>query len=190
LPEPEFVTRLDEIRDRSNRFLEATAAASDEAFSGMLDQALSASTYKLAQLCGAERSSLFLVDHDREELWLRVARDEGGKPVEFRMPMTAGIAGHVAATGESLRVDDAQSHPLFNRSADEATGFHTKSILCVPLRDRSERVFAVAQLLNRLDGEPFDAKDEQRFWSFAVPLSVVLEGWWRMSGPHARRLSP
>ncbi len=103
------------------------------------------------------------------------------------MPMTAGIAGHVASSGESLRIDDAQSHPLFDRAADEKTGFHTKSVLCVPLRDRSNRVFAVAQLLNRLDGEPFDAEDEQRFRSFAKPLAVVLEGWWRISGDHTMR---
>jgi putative ABC transport system ATP-binding protein len=184
LPEPQFVALLDEIRGRSDRFLEATTAASDEAFAGMLDQALSASAYKLAQLCSAERSSLFLVDRDRKELWLRVAQEEHGKPVDFRMPMTAGIAGHVASTGESLRVDDAQSHPLFDRNADAKTGFHTKSVLCVPLRDRRNRVFAVAQLLNRLDGKPFDAEDEQRFRSFADPLAVVLEGWWRMSGDH------
>jgi GAF domain-containing protein len=100
------------------------------------------------------------------------------------MPMTAGIAGHVASTGESLRVDDAQSHPLFDQTADKETGFHTKSILCVPLHDRNKQVFAVAQLLNRLDGEPFDAEDEQRFRSFADPLAVVLEGWWRMSDAH------
>jgi putative ABC transport system ATP-binding protein len=86
LSEAEFVAFLDEIRDRSGRFLEATALASDEAFEGMLDQALSASTYKLAQLCGAERASLFLVDRERGELWLRVAQKEGGKPVDFRMP--------------------------------------------------------------------------------------------------------
>jgi putative ABC transport system ATP-binding protein len=188
LPEPAFVAFLDEVRGRSDRFLEAAAAANDEAFSGMLDQALSASTYKLAQLCKTERASLFLIDHDRKELWLRVARDEGGKPVDFRMPLTTGIAGHVAVSGESLRVDDAQSHSLFNRAADDKTGFHTKSILCVPLCDRSNRVFAVAQLLNRLDGEPFDAKDEQRFRSFAEPLAVILEGWWRMTDSHAARV--
>jgi putative ABC transport system ATP-binding protein len=76
MPEPEFVALLEEIRGRSDRFLEATTAASDEAFTGMLDQALAASAYKLAQLCKAERASLFLLDRDREELWLRVARRE------------------------------------------------------------------------------------------------------------------
>jgi len=181
LSEAEFVAFLDEIRGRSDRFLEATALASDEAFEGMLDQALSASTYKLAQLCGAERASLFLVDRERRELWLRVAQEEGGKRVDFRMPLEAGIAGRVASTGESLRIDNAREHPLFNPAADQETGFRTRSILCVPVRDRAGSVFAVAQLLNRLDGAPFGAADEQRFSAFTEPLAVVLEGWWRMT---------
>jgi putative ABC transport system ATP-binding protein len=180
LSEAGFVALLSEIRSQSDHFLEATALASDEAFAGMLDQALLASAYKLSQLCGAERASIFLVDRERRELWLRIAQEEGGQPIEFRMPLDAGIAGRVATTGESLRIDDAHDHPLFNPAADEKTGFRTGSILCVPIRDRSGSVFAVAQLLNRIEGGAFDATDEDRFTRFLKPLGVVLEGWWRL----------
>jgi adenylate cyclase len=178
LSEEAFSSFLDQIRQKSSRFLEATAAARDAAFSGMLDQALQVSTYKLASLCGAERASLFLVDHERGELWLRIAQDEGGKPVDFRMPMNVGIAGHVASSGLAMRIDDAYAHPLFNPAADTATGYRTRNILCLPLRDEEGDVFAVAQLLNRVDGAPFDIGDEQRFARFAHPLGVALEGWW------------
>jgi hypothetical protein len=58
------------------------------------------------------------------------------------------------------------------------------------MRDRRQRIFAVAQLLNRVDGEAFDAEDEQRFRRFAEPLAVALEGWWRMSGEHTGHDAP
>ena len=47
--------------------------------------------------------------------------------------MTAGIVGHVASTQELLNVPDAYNEKLFNRAVDQATGFKTQSILCMPL---------------------------------------------------------
>ncbi|NIR58460.1 MAG: hypothetical protein GWO02_02520, partial [Gammaproteobacteria bacterium] len=66
-------------------------------------QALFACTYKIGLLCNAERASLFLVDHAKGELWLRVAQEEGA---DVHIPIGSGIAGRVAASGEALRVDD------------------------------------------------------------------------------------
>jgi adenylate cyclase len=135
----------------------------------------------------AERASLFLVDDERRELWLKVAQREGGEPVDVRVPIDRGIAGHVATTGRSLRVDDAYAHPLFNPDVDRATGFRTRSVLCMPIADRTGRVFAVAQILNKRDGAAFTELDEERFADFARAIGPVLESWARMSrrGPAA-----
>ena len=43
-----------------------------------------------------------------------------------------------------------------------------------PLHDRDGNVFAVTQLLNRRDGQPFDARDERRYIEFAASLLVGL----------------
>jgi adenylate cyclase len=142
---------------------------------------LEAFTFRFGEFMQAERASIFLVDAERRELWLKVVQAEGGRPVDFRMPIDAGIAGHVATSGRSLRVDDAYAHPLFNPEADRRTGFRTRSVLCVPVQDHRGRVFAVAQLLNRRDGAPFDADDEARFAGFASSLGVVLESWEQMT---------
>lgn len=63
---------------------------------------------------------------------------------------------------------------------DRETGFRTRTILCLPVRSGEGRVFAVAQLLNRCDGNPFDEADEARFRDFANSIGVILETWWRM----------
>ena len=146
-----------------------------------MDQALGAFTFKLGQIEDAERASLFLVDHERQELWLRVAQEEASGKVDVRIPMGAGIAGHVASSGEGVRIDDAYADPRFNPEVDRQTGFRTRSILCLPIEDSDGRVFAVAQLLNRHDGQPFDAEDEARFGRYVGSLGVLLETWSRLT---------
>jgi energy-coupling factor transporter ATP-binding protein EcfA2 len=185
MPQDRFVRLLEEVTRESRQFLDTTQLANSEAFESMLDQAVEAFTFKLSRILGCERASLFLVDADRGELWLKVAEEEGGKPVEVRMPMRLGVAGHVATTGEGVRIDDAYQDPRFNPQVDRETGFRTRAILCLPIRSGEGRVFAVAQLLNRSDGKPFDEADEARFRDFAGSIGVILESWWRMQ--HERR---
>jgi putative ABC transport system ATP-binding protein len=180
MPPDQFVSLLEQVTGESRRFLDTMQLAQSEAFESMLDQAVEAFTFKLSRLLGCERASLFLVDAERGELWLKVAEEEGGRPVEVRMPITAGIAGHVATSGEGVRIDDAYRDPRFNPQVDRESGFRTRSILCLPIRDGEGRVFAVTQLLNRCDGKPFDEGDEARFRELAGSIGVILETWWRM----------
>jgi putative ABC transport system ATP-binding protein len=174
LDESGFRNMLDDITQESQRFLEATALARDMAFQSMLEQALFSFTAKAGQLLDAERASLFLVDRERDSLVLRVAEDlpEDG---EVRIPIGSGIAGAVAASGETVRVDDAYADPRFSPDVDRQSGFHTRSILCLPVKDRNGEVFAVAQLLNRRDGQPFEDADAERFAEFLGSLGVILE---------------
>jgi len=101
--------------------------------------------------------------------------------------MDRGIAGHVARSGRSLRVDDAYAHPLFNPDVDRQTGYRTRTILCVPIQDRAGRVFAVAQLLNKRGDEPFDDADEERFRAFSASIGILLESWTRMERRRSAR---
>jgi putative ABC transport system ATP-binding protein len=182
MPVDSFVSLLEQVTSDSERFLQVTEMSENEAFESMLEQALEAFTFKLGEVLDAERASIFLVDEERGELWLKVAQDQTGRAPGMRISIMSGIAGHVASTGQTLRIDDAYSHPLFNPAVDRHTGFRTRSILCVPLKNRSARVFAVAQLLNKRGGKPFEEKDEARFGEFAGSISVILENWWAMSG--------
>ena len=49
---------------------------------------------------------------------------------EVRLPVTAGIAGRVATTGQLLNIKDAYNHPLFFRGFDQSTGFKTRQVDC------------------------------------------------------------
>ena len=176
--EEEFRASLDELTSESQRFLEATRKAEDDAFQSMLERALRLYTERLASLLDAQRASIMLVDEERQNLVIRVTQDE---EIELRsIPIDSGIAGAAVRSGELIRIDDAYADPRFNPEIDKKTGFRTRSILCLPIRDQENRVFAVTQLLNRQDGKPFDATDEQRFVQIARSLGVILEALHRM----------
>jgi adenylate cyclase len=145
----------------------------------MLEQVLEAFTLKIGDFLHAEKASLWLLDEERGELWSKVF---GGERHTARVPKGAGIVGRVFETGQSLLVPDAYAEPLFNRAVDEETGFRTRDILAVPLRDSKGQVFGVAELLNKTDGEVFDAEDEKRFAELMKSMQVLLQSWWRMAG--------
>ncbi len=172
LDEQGFLDLLGDITGEARRFIDATAMASDAAFSSMLQQGLFAFTRKLAQVLDADRASLFLVEEGMLTLVVAENLEQLG---EIRFPVGTGIAGTVAQTGESIRIADAYADPRFNPAVDKRTGYRTRSILCVPIEDRAGRIFAVAQLLNRRDGNPFDDADEQRFSDFIASIGVIFE---------------
>ncbi len=172
LDEAGFNELLEEITSESQRFLEATALASDVAFKGMLTRGLFAFTHKLGQLLNAERSSLFLVENDT--LLLKVAKDLQAD-IEIRVPIGSGIVGAVAQTGQTINIPDAYADDRFNPDVDKQTGFRTRSILSLPIKNQHGDVFAVAQLLNRKDGQPFDQNDENRFAGFIESIGVIFE---------------
>ena len=112
-----------------------------------------------ARVVEADRCTLFLVDHDRGELWSKVAQGVGTK--EIRFPMGRGIAGAVAQTNTSVNIPEAYEDPRFNQGVDKQTGYRTRSILCVPMRSVAGEVVGVLQALNKLDGNPFTEEDEE-----------------------------
>jgi len=115
-----------------------------------LDDVLRALVEMTTEEVGAERGTLFLNDAATNELYSRVA--QGNIRREIRLLNNTGIAGHVFTSGEAIIVDDPYSDPRFNRSIDEQTGYHTRNILCVPIKTVKGEVIGVAQALNKVKG--------------------------------------
>jgi putative ABC transport system ATP-binding protein len=174
----EFRELLEQVTGEARELVRVSEVASHDAFESMLEQVLEAFTLKIAELLGADRATLFLLDEERGELWSKVAAGAAGV---IRIPRGSGIAGAVAASGRALNVPDARADLRFDASVDRTSGYVTRSILCVPLLDQRGRVFGVAQMLNKRGDLPFDADDEDRFQEFMASVGVILESWWRMA---------
>ncbi|MEO0985161.1 MAG: GAF domain-containing protein [Cyanobacteria bacterium J06639_14] len=180
LPAHQFIDLLDQITKEFGHFLQAIEMINNEALETMLEQILEAFTLKIGQILQADRTTIFMVDRDKQELWSKIAQGDGEERLEIRVPIGKGIAGYVADTEECLNIPDAYSNELFNRKTDEETGYHTRSILCIPVFNKTQEVVvAVVQLLNKLDsnGKPiaFDSQDERSFREFASSIGIILE---------------
>ena len=106
---------------------------------------------------GAERGTVFLVDHERKEIWSLVGL--GLEQHEIRLPISKGIAGWVAEHGEAVNLPDAYADPRFESEVDLRLGFKTKSLLCLPILSKADETIGVLQLLNKNSG-PFTNADE------------------------------
>lgn len=123
----------------------------------------------------AKDSSLMLVDERTNELVFKITLGEKGDQVqEFRLRMGQGVAGQVALTGEPIVVTDASKDARFERSIDQATGFETKSIMCVPIKLR-EKVVGVIEVLNAGYSGPLAEEDLDIFSAFASAAGVALQ---------------
>lgn len=129
-----------------------------------------------SEVMNAEASSLMLIDESTRELVFKVALGEKGKELieKFRLKIGEGIAGCVAEKGEPLIVNDPRSDSRFARRVDNATGFVTKAIICVPMKSR-DRIIGVLQAVNPLGRERFTDSDLELFRAFADQAALSVE---------------
>ncbi|MBI4640445.1 MAG: GAF domain-containing protein, partial [Candidatus Tectomicrobia bacterium] len=127
---------------------------------------------KISEILDAERSSLFLLDRETDELWSKVA--QGAEIAEIRFPRSAGLAGYVASTGQVLNIKDAYEDPRFNQAVDRETGFRTRAVLCMPLLNPQGEIVGVTQTINKRGGV-FEQEDENLLRALSSQIAVALE---------------
>jgi len=138
-----------------------------------LDRLMNALVERIAEVIGADRATLYLVDHAHGELYSRAAHLP--ELPEIRLRVGQGLAGHVAATGEIVNVPRTTSDRRFFAEIDRRTGYTTRSVLACPLRDRDGAVVGVLQVLNKRGGKVFGADDEALLETLARQVVAALE---------------
>lgn len=161
----------DELRQALVRIGAAGQLTAPVAYNELLDMIITTA----AQVLQAKAASLFLIDHETQELVFEVALGESAAVARrFRVPLGQGIAGWVAATGQPLAIADASQDPRFARTMAQSIGYIPKSILCIPLR-QGELVMGVVELFDKLDGQPFTPLDMELLAQFASEAAVAIE---------------
>ncbi|MFB2880120.1 GAF domain-containing protein [Floridanema aerugineum] len=127
---------------KANQALSQSSLDLEETLKRVMDEA--------KKLMNADRSTLWLIDHEREQLWTKIPI--GGELKELRIPRNAGFAGMVAESGEPLMIpfdiyDDPRS--AVSKETDNKTGYRTCSMLCMPVFNADEELIGVTQLINK-----------------------------------------
>ena len=123
-------------------------------------------------LTTAERGTLFLIDEKTDEIWSMIA--QGMENKEIRLPRGRGIAGHVALTGEIVNIPDAYADSRFDPEIDKRTGFRTRNILTIPIRNKAAKIIATLQLLNKSNGS-FTDDDTDVLLTLSGQMAMSLE---------------
>lgn len=157
---------------------------------GIIQQVMDAAK----KLMNADRSTFWLLDRERNELWTQIPI--GGELTEHRLQMGEGYAGQVAATQQPLNIPfDLYDHPDSQTSyqTDQISGYRTCSMLCMPVFSPDGTLLGVTQLINKRrlgtapDYDPnqwpaapecfmasFDANSQQHMEAFNAQVGVTL----------------
>ncbi len=141
-----------------------------------LDELLKLIMQEITVLMDADRSTLYIVDHEQKEIWSKIALKAEVK--EIRLPIGKGISGYVAATGEPINIPDAYQDDRFDPATDKKTGYRTRSILCMPVFEplskiEDRKTIAVLQVLNKRDGY-FTSEDEELLEALASQVAISI----------------
>lgn len=137
-----------------------------------IDTLLTIIAGQIQQALCADRCTVFLLDDEHNELWSKVAL--GLESKEIRFSVSKGLAGHVALTGETINIKNAYESEYFNKDIDLETGYKTRNILCMPIRNLSHQIVGVFQVLNKFDGD-FTQKDEDLLIAIGSSAGIALE---------------
>ena len=123
----------------------------------------------------AQAAAVRLFDPSGNNLVFSASRElETGVIDGLRMPADQGIAGWVAQHRQALLLEDASQDPRWNRRFEAATRFRPRSMLCVPVISKSA-LHGVIQVMNRLDGGPFDARQLKLVQILADHAAIAME---------------
>lgn len=137
-----------------------------------LDEVLKNIVEVATELTEADRGTLYLIDHEKNELWSLIAM--GSEIKEIRLKIGEGMAGYVARTGEILNIKDVSKDPRYRSDFDKASGYETKNALTFPIKNRKGDIIGVLQLLNSKKGE-FSKYDEELLNAMSIHSAIAIQ---------------
>src|SRR5215469_16976719 len=127
--------------------------------------------HEATRLLECDRASIFLLDRERNELWSKVAL---GSDEILRFDARLGIVGSTVMTGRAINVRDAYGYPRFYTAIDGQTGYRTRNVLCVAMRNQRGEIIGAFEALNKGAG-PFTARDEESLSALASHAAIAIE---------------
>ena len=138
-----------------------------------LDSLLRLVMRHVTALLDADRSTLYLIDRERNDMWSKVMQGETW--MEIHLAIGQGLAGWVAAHGEILNIEQAELDPRFDPAVDVQTGYRTGSVLCLPVQNQSGQIIGVVQVLNKRRGAKFSQDDVDFLPVLAKQMAVAID---------------
>ena len=137
-----------------------------------LEHLLKTVAEEIKKVLDADRCTVFLLDKTKNELVSKIALGMGTQELKF--PADKGLSGYVAQSGEIINIKNAYADSRFNQDIDKETGYHTETILCMPIWNMKHEILGVFQVLNKLNGT-FTKEDEEVLIAIGSSAGIAIE---------------
>jgi signal transduction histidine kinase len=175
----ELARQLEERNRQLNAVFRITSALYSGAKEGMtaarLDELLRECLQIALDVVNADAGTLYLYNPERNTLVFRyVIGEKANELMGLEIPADKGIAGEVFQTGEPKITEDVTAEARHLRDVDQRTGYQTRNMVTVPLRDIEGKPIGVIQALNKRDGD-FDEFDMETLSIVATLVGTAIE---------------
>jgi response regulator RpfG family c-di-GMP phosphodiesterase len=161
---------LERLRPLSGLYRVVKAMAKER----KLEKILEVITRETQVMLDCDRCSVFVLDIDTGELWTQIAQGLVGHRVITISVNSTSIVSECARTAQIINIADAYTDKRFDPEIDRQTGYRTKSVLCVPMRNRNGQVIGVFQALNKI-GRTFTHDDEDWLEGLTAVAANLIE---------------
>jgi signal transduction histidine kinase len=175
----ELARQLEERNRQLNAVFRITSALYSGTKEGMtasrLDELLRECLQIALDVVNADAGTLYLYNSERNTLVFRyVIGEKANELMGLEIPADKGIAGEVFQTGQPKITEDVTAEARHFRDVDRRTGYQTRNMVTVPLRDIEGRPIGVIQALNKRDGD-FDEFDMETLSIVATLAGTAIE---------------
>ncbi len=101
------------------------------------------------ELVSADNCTIWMIDRKQGILWTKAATGLD----RVTIPIDKGIAGYVAASGEEIIINDPYGDDRFDQDIDRKTGYRTRAIISLPIKDSAGEILGVFQAVNKMTQE-------------------------------------
>ena len=137
----------------------------------LMSEALEKMVDEVCETLECDRASVFMLDELNAELWTKVG---SGSENTTRIPLDSGIEGAVVRNDSAENIEDVYRDARFERATDKRTGYRTKSMLCVPIKDQHDQIIGVTEAINKLGGDRFARDDLCLLEWFSANAGIIL----------------
>lgn len=124
------------------------------------------------EFSAADRATIWIGDKESNTLWTKVAH---GIP-NITIPDGAGIAGYAYKNAQTVICNDPYSDERFNPEIDKKTGYLTKSIVAIPVKNSENEIMGALQCINKLSSdEKFSDDDVAKLNLVATYIANTVE---------------
>ncbi len=166
-----FSHQFEAEQKRSNRLERTLQIASNLAAVHETEPLLEKIAEEATNLLDCDRASIFIWDREHHEVVACPAL--GVEDGTLRLADDVGIVGTVIQSRETIRVDDAYKDSRFDNSVDDASGYTTRNLLCVPLLDSRSKLIGAFEAINKNEGL-FNDEDADSLSQLGVQAATAL----------------